>query len=804
MRLMHHELKLALAALLRVPGFAMTVILTLAVTLGALICIFSLNNLLLVKSLPYANADQLVVMHQSYTQDGNTQTGGQTAPGMLLWYQQQAVFEQMALVLDTSQIISSHPEQPNEPIHFVTPEYFAMLQPDMQLGRVMNADEGFDKRQTVAVLSHETWVKWFDANADIIGSKVRVSDTSYEIIGVTAQNFNTPQLNGNTANGIWLPWDFHTMQGANWGRQTGNLLGLAQLSDSYSKAQATAELAQIINDVYITTEMAQAGDTAGALLIPLKEAILGDSRQIALLLLSGVVGLLLIAITNVTNLFLSRAAQKQRTMAIQAALGAKPAQLFRSMFAESLLLCTAAGLLGLLVAGWGFILLQELAAKQLPRMTELGLDGTSLLFTAAIVTILAAIFAKLSSRVINYDQLQSQLQTSGKGSGLQISSRTRNILIATQVTLATVLLVGASAVVSQAVSTVIHPLGFNTEQLSYFRLDSPKGYEGIIQLNQLTRDIQAKLEELPQVQKTSRSLVQPIFRGRMRRDLTDRDDKRLGSFSFNQVDPNYFELLELPFAEGGTFTEQSNPNEPVNEIIMSESMARHLMPDGNALGQLFSEGDDEMYKVVGIVKDYFNPGRRSAEDDSRYYRPFAATMVYGFNLKLAPGGTLSKQQLLSELHQIDPKLRVRTLVNMPQRHKDLVYRHKLAAGLTIVLSILALVLAAAGIYGVLNYSTQMRRYELGIHLALGAKTHFLLNMVLKESLKPVIEGLIVSALLVGGIYFVASEQLVAAMPLDILTISATLIIMLGVAYLACYLPVKKVIMADPVKALRNE
>lgn len=175
-------------------------------------------------------------------------------------------------------------------------------------------------------------------------------------------------------------------------------------------------------------------------------------------LLAGAIGLILIATTNVTNLFLSRAAEKQNTMAIQAALGAKPRHLFVSMFAESFILCFVAGCLGLLVAGWGFVLLEELASQQLPRISELGLDGPTLVFSGLMTLLLAMVFAKLSSRVVDYQQLQTLLQSSGKGTGLQISKRIRHLLIGTQITLVTLLVLGTSHVIEEAVSVITHPL----------------------------------------------------------------------------------------------------------------------------------------------------------------------------------------------------------------------------------------------------------------------------------------------------------------------------------------------------------
>ena len=805
MKILKHELKLAANSLLKVPGFSVTVITTLAVTLGALICIFNLNHLLLVKSLPYPDADKLMVLQQTYIEEGIIYAGAQSTPGMVLWYQQQQEFSEFALLRDVKGQISNHPQQPSVLANYVTAEYFSLLQPEMHLGRSISDNEGFGEHQPVVVLSYDTWKNHYQSQPDIINQKLMISDVSYKIIGVTASTFHAPSNRNNEAIQLWLPWDFQGLDPADWGIQTRALTGMGKLKDGITKVQAITSLSRQINDEYITSDQARAGDTAGAILIPLKQLIIGDSRNIALLLLAGVVGLLLIAITNVTNLFLSRAAEKQRIMAIQAALGAKPSHLFYSMFAESILLCAAAGLLGLLVAGWGFVLLQELATKQLPRITELGLDSITLAFTFFIVLTLAAIFAKLSSRVVNYAKLQSQLQSSGKGSGLQVSSRTRHILIIVQVTLASLLLVGASVIIQEALKTVFQPLGYNQKNISYMRFEASEDYDSSAQINLLTSEVKTKLLQLPQVADVARTIAPTIFQGAFSIQLKSAQQQRLGSFATSLVDHNYFDVIKLPFVKGRTFTEETSSEDDINEIILSESLAHHLAPNGDAIGKSFAVGGgDKLYQTVGIVKDYYSPTHKDQTDFYRYYLSYSPFRELGLEIRLKQNGILDKQTIRTLLENINPKLRLRTLVSHAQMHDALIYRHKLAAGLTITLAALALLLAAAGIYGVLTYSIQMRRYELGIHLALGAKTHRILNMVLKESLKPVLQGLAGSLVLVGLLFLLARQQLTSMVQLDVITIVCAMFVLLLVSYLACYLPARKVIMEDPVKALRNE
>jgi predicted permease len=809
LRSLKFELVLAKSALLKVPGFSSTVIATLSVTLGALVCIFSLNHLLLVKSLPYPNSEQLVVAHQSYADaEGNSFSGAQSAPGMLLWYKNQRVFEKFSLVFDHKQLVADHPEQPNALINFVTPEYFSLLTPPMLLGRVLNSREGIETHQAVVVLSYQTWTIWYQSDVDIIGKKIMIGHVSYKVIGVTDEGFIAPANRNNEAPDFWVPWDHQGLDANNWGVMTRALNSIGQLKPGVSSEQASAQLGEMLNKQYIASPNAERGDTAGAVIVSLKETIVGDSSRVALLLLSGVLGLLLIAITNVTNLFLSRAAQKQRTMAIQASLGAKPNHLFVAMFAESLILLVIAGALGLIIAGWGFVLLEELAAKQLPRISELGIDSVTLAFAGFIVVVLATVFAKLSSRVVNYNTLQSQLQSSGKGSGLQVSKRIRNFLIAMQVALATLLLAGASVVMEEALETVLHPLGYNEEDIYYLRVDRPKGAsyspESLVEMNLLTLSIKQALEKLPQVEKVSRSIAPVIFKGSNSMSLEDRNSKRLGSFAFNMVDHNYFDVIELPLVQGKTFSEQKDPRYHINEIILSESLARALAPEGDAIGKIFQIQATQPLKVVGIAKDYYRPGMQGDDGYQRYYMPYAAFEDFGFEIKVSKGALISRETILPLLLKLNAKLRIRTVISHQQQHADLIYRHKLTAGLTIVLGLLSLLLAAAGIYGVLNYSTQMRRYELGIHLALGAKTHRVRNMVMKESLMPVVLGMLVSSLISLVIFLTVRHYVDFHININFIGMFSVVPIMLAVAYFACYIPVQAAIKQDPIKALRNE
>ena len=799
---LRQELKLAFLSLKRVPGFVITVIATLGITLGTLIAIFNLNHLLLVKSFPFPEAEKLIVMDHVINVDGQSQNGSQTIAGMQHWYKHQTSLKSMAMIVRNREILASHQEQPIMSVRYVTPEYFQMLATPMALGRGFSNDEGKDSGKNVAVLSYQTWQQWFNGRSDILGQKFQLGDNSFSVVGVTAKDFNAPQLTDIESQSMWLSWDANPYKDRGWGTFMSSVKAIGLLKDGVFKPQATSDLGELLNDGYQASDDRFEGEVLTTNLISLKEAVIGDTNRIALMLLAGTLALLLIAVANVTNLFLSRAAEKRRTLAIQASLGARPHQLFTALFAESFLLCMASIALGLLIAGWGFVLLRKVAEGELPRLNELGLDVTTLSFSFVIGLVLALVFARLSRAVVNFNDLKEQLQSSGKGSGLQIAKGTRNTLVITQVALASVLLIASAVVMEEAIGTINKPLGFNSDDLYTLRVDVGNRYEDRKEKYALSRELKAELLALPQVESVSRVIAAPIREGRMRITLNDENMQRLGSFRINLIDHNYFDVLQLPLVQGRSFAPLSDEDN-ATEFVVSESLAKHLAPDGNILGKVFKNDPDEPMKVVGVVSDYFNPGDMEEGNELRYYLPYFPVQG-GFQIRVAPGADLNKKDVLNLLQSVDPQLRISEFTKVEDAHEDLLFTQVATAGLTLVLTMLALLLAGAGIYGVLSYSTQMRRYELGIHMALGAQTGFVQRMVMRESLVPVAIGLVTGLGVALLSYAIARTELDALIQPNVTALVIAFPLMMVAATLACYLPVRKVIVEDPVKALRNE
>jgi len=384
------ELKLAQVSLSKRLGFVITVVLTLGLTLGALITVFNLNYLLLMKPLPYPEQEKLVAIDHfiKTNKDSDSSYNETILPATIYGYQQHlknshSDFESMAIFNLGREFLVSHNEQPGLEVLYSTPEYFSMLATKMVLGRYFSLDEGINKNAAVAVITYATWQKWFKGEANILGRKIQLGDHSFSIIGVTDESFVQPEV-FEEKHQVLLPWDFYDVSSqelTNWRISKTRTAVLAKLKNQTSVIKAESNLSTILNSELHRTfvpigESYQQPGSFKATLLPLKTRLLGDSRGRALLLMAAVVALLLIACSNVINLFYSRAAEKQRNFAIQAALGARKSHLFRAMFAETFLLTFLSGVIGLLIAAWGFELLKLLGEGQLSRLDELGIDTT--------------------------------------------------------------------------------------------------------------------------------------------------------------------------------------------------------------------------------------------------------------------------------------------------------------------------------------------------------------------------------------------------------------------------------------------
>jgi len=799
------EIKATAASLSRVPGFVLTTVFTLSLTLGVLLAAFSLNHLLIFKALPYPDAQNLILMEQELQEDERRYSGSQYFVTQKLMYQQQKSLDSMAMVYRSRAILASLRQKPLIELSYVTPEYFDMLGVPVVIGRGFSEPENIGNNKPNALISEKLWQTQYGKDANIIGQNIVLSEQQYQIIGVVASSFSEPSnFAGDDNSQIWLPWDFHGQDEETWNFVYSATAAIGKLAPATSIAQVSAEFNALVEPIF--QQNGRVGKAKHQAIVAqfqdLQVAIIGDNKYIGLLVLLGAGVLLLIACANIINLFFSRAAQRQRALVIQATLGAKLKHLFFNVWLESLLLCLASMVIGLIIAGWSIELFRSVASHALPRLSELSLDVTAVAFACALTLALSLIFAAITLKLINHKQLISQLQSSGKGTGAQVNSKVRNALVASQICLATLLLLVTSLVMNNALKVLNHPLGFEDENLYTLRLDIGEGYPEKESRMQLSRELLAQLHNIDGVTQVSRASNAPIRRGSNNTGLFDSDSVKLGHFPYVSIDTNYFDTVDLKVLAGRVFNQQE-VRDDAQAIILSKTAAATLTAVDDIIGKVVYSAGGDNWTVVGVVDDVYNPDNHEKNKGAMMYFPYSGGNA-NFIIRMQENSILEKTSILSLLDEGFADIKVWRFSSITDIHTQLVYHKQLTLWLSLVLGLFALLLAAVGIYGVISYNSQMRRYELGIRMSLGAKSKRILREFIGESFTPIAAGFALSMLLAVVLYSWAQQHINQWLSFDWLMVSSCLLALIIIALAACYFPAKKIITSDPIKALRNE
>jgi len=810
-----YQLKQAFLSVKKKPGFVFSVVATMGITLGALLCVLTLSYLLLVEPLPYPEQDRLFVAeHKVLGDKKETKTVAYSYAGLVHLYKSKVAFDQTAMMYYDQDVILSHLNQPLVNTTYTTPELHQLLASTMAIGRMFAGSEALDTNNPVAMLSYSTWQNQYDGNADILEQKINIRGVSYRIIGVLAENFVEPALAEiGRETQVWLPWDFNqTDQGSRESFLSikGNFKFIGQLKEGLNQSQAQQLLTPLVSERW--QEGVADMDFFKAWSIEMrvrsvKDVMLGESESIAVMLLAGVIGLVLIACANISNLFIARTAENQRQMAIQAAIGATKKHLFKGMFAETSLLMLMSIILALVLAKGGFYIMQQYLASVLPRVDELSLNPITLSCAALITLIFALFFAKLSTRIINYRALNTSLQSSGKGSGLQVSTKTRQVLIASQVALATLLVFANFSLLKDAVKTINTPIGFTTNNISTLTLNfsstQPSSQEEAIPI---MAEIIENLRALPQVEAIAHG-SSPLD-GFGIKLLTKLADDESHSPYLKRIDHRYFNIIEQPLLKGENFTKVDSRDNKYS-MIVNQAFAKQLKPDGDVVGMRLVSINEPEFKIIGIVKDIAIPGDTAFGSDDvaapipRAYIPDNLD-DNKFILKIKAGQSISRQQLGKLLAEVDARYSVFSFKSADDMLTQRLFTQITTAVTTTALTLITFFLAGIGLYGILSYSTQMRRLELGTRMAVGAKRYDLILMIIKDNMKPIIVGVFFSLVILLSVYLSFSAELSSYITMQLAPLFVvTLLLISTLSLVACYVPLRNIINFPAVHSLRG-
>jgi predicted permease len=772
----HKDLSTALYTLSKAKGYAATVILTLGLALGTLVAMFNLNYQILAAPLPYADEDQLIVGSTAWLEKDGSVIYPRLLPVHLFrqlypkpsdYLSDQALFSFSYVGVTLRDLADS----PQVQIAYTTPGYMRMFQMPLLHGRSFSADEDVGSQQPVAVLSEKIWREHYHADPATVGRSIQVGNQLFKVIGVSASTFQEPALTGPARkNDIWLPWDYAPGANANPGDISGAHFYLAKLKDAGQLQAFEHELRPQIQQKFkeeVASQPAQAGRTARFHAEPLRLMMDGDSSKATLSMFIGTLLLVLIAAANITNLVLSHAASQQRSMSIRAALGAQRHHLLNTILAELSWLLGAALLVALVVAEVAYTLLWTYAGTTLPRLTELGMDWPTLMFAILVSLLLALAFAILISRKINYSALQQNLQSSGKGSGIQINSRTRQLLIGAQVMLAALLLICSAQVLLQSLHQLRQQVGFASSDRYQVTIDNmtpapdaslPLEQRRAIYRQQKDELMQVRdiLQQHPAVQTASVSNYPPIsfdgYYGSANFIASPDSSTQLLFSRAVYTDQFYLPLFEIKLVQGRNFTAQEISSQaPV--IIINQALALQLKPDGNVLGDTIYSSDASLaFEIIGVSLNHQLPDLWSPHETGRSYLTRNLGTTANLQLHLKPGMQIDKTDINQAMAQVSANYKAASIYSIADNIDKVRMRNYLTAAATSALVLLSFLLAAIGIYGVLSYSVQQRRFELGVRMAVGARPMTILRQLLRENSKPVGIGLALPSILLAVIW----------------------------------------------------
>lgn len=797
----------AFANIRKTPGFLIAVVLSLGITMGTLLVAVSLNNLIFVKALPYPDHQSLFVAEGVVLDKGEEAYRGlHTYPAMLLLYKSQKVFSDAAIMRYDNDFIQSLPDQPKVDLTFVSPEFFALTGENLAIGRGFDNREAIDQALPVAVISYVTWQQRFNGRSDILTEKIQLGDISYQIIGVTASTFTEPALHSiERRSEVWLPWDFFTQDEQvknDWINFNDKFRLIGKLRTGISVEQADSELSQLLDPVFKERTAGQGYFKTINVNLALKSfnaIILGSSKSTALMLLFGVLVIVFIACANICNLFLSRVAEKQRQMAIQATLGAEQKHLFHSVLIETGILVGLAFIFSIIIAVLEMLILKKYAVDFLPRVNELSLDVLSVATIFTFSVAITIIFSVISIKTINYRQLRMLLQSSGKGVGAQVSGRVRSILIASQVILAVLMMTASMSLMFESQKVLNQDRGVNVNNVYELSIDS--GIQKLSKERRLEylREIENALQNLDSVKSVSASAVSAVSRSMWATSLSLSQDKS-DSLKPNTtlIDERFFAISGISIVNGSNFTPADIQNR-AQVVIVNQALANLLAPNNNVLGKtVFWADNTDPYRVIGVVSDTQVPGQ---EGQPRLYVPGSSAL--NFLIELREGSTLSKVTVINLMKSIHSQFKVSKYLDTQVVINQMLFSDRLTAYLSLVLTAITFFLATIGIYGVISFGIRLRRYELGIRMSVGATTQRILIHVFKDYVVPVTLGLIIACSIIFAMMR-QTDMLFSALHLGWPSLLITAVLVVTAVLITCQIGLVKIIAAKPIFLLRNQ
>ena len=808
------DLRYGARMLAKNPGFTLVAVITLALGIGANSALFSVVNAILLRPFPYGEPERLVVVWETQLSSGLPAMFA-SPPNYRDWRAQQTVFEEMAAFNPRGFFIARDAEQTLAHGAQVSATLFPLLQVKPLLGRTFSPDEEKPGANRVVILGYGLWRRGFGADKNVIGGSVIINEQPYTVIGVMPPEFNFPppiDLEGTSLpqrNELWVPFDL----GRNAEQRGAHFMTvIARLKPGVAIERAGEEMNAIAGRLERQHPASNTGWKIA--LVPLNQQVLGKVDTALMALLAAVGFVLLIACVNVANMLLARSAGRSREFAIRSALGAGQWRLIRQSLTESALLGLLGGTAGLLLAYWGVKLIVGVAPQNVPRLEEVAVDTTVVVFTLAIsllTGVLAGIIPALRGFATGlYQALKESGRTSAEaGSAIWL----RDGLVIAEVALALALLAGAGLFARSFLRLRGVDKGFQSENVLTMRVRLPQSkYQQPSARSAAFTELERRLKTLPGVESVAFTSDIPIGSDWQGTDFMVEGEAPLPpdqerQINWTTITPGYLRTMGITLLRGRDFNEQDGPEAP-KVVLVNETLARRNFPNADPIGKRIIAGFSTQFarEIIGVVKDIKHSDLQSASA-AQVFAPFhqtsfSATLSLLIRSHAPPASVFNAAR--DQIRDFERGSAIYDPRTLDQVVADSVALPRFSMLLTGLFAVASALLAAAGVYGVVSYTVSQHTREIGVRMALGAEPRDILKLVIRQGLRPILIGVVIGLTASVTLTRLLSGLLFGVSATDPLTFTVIALLLTFVALLACWIPARRAAKVDPMTALRFE
>jgi len=816
------DIRFALRSLAKNPGFTLAAVLSLAIGIGANTSIFGVADALLLRPLPYENADRLVILWNRSPGLNITQDWFSTAQYLDIKASHNG-FEQLAIAIGGNYNLTGQGDPERVGVMRVSSTLLPMLGARPALGRLLKSDEDSPGSPATAVLTYGMWARRFGRDPQMVGKSIIINGQTYEVVGILPQRFSLPQevlplLYGTEQAEIFLPLPLAPSASHVRDHEDYNIVG--KLKPGVSLRQAQAEMDTIT--ARLRRDFPENYPPNGGLtfsIVPLLEQVVGDVRRSLWVLLASVGFVLLIACANVANLMLSRAMARQQEIAVRTALGAGPWHIVRQLLTESVLLSLCGGALGVFICLFSVRWIHILGTKSIPRLQDVGIDGRVLLFTLLLSVFSGILFGFAPALRVSRLNLNSTLKDSSRGSaGTTLlwgrGNNLRRLLVVSELALSVVLLIGSGLLIRSFARLQDVPPGFKPRGVFTFDLTmTGRKYNDKSTILNTYRELWERLEHSPWAIAAGGVTSLPLSQAFAWTPITVEGRTPLPGEKFLNADErivagHYFDAMGIPLRRGRFFNEQDDTTKPI-VVLVDEFMAEQLWPGQDPIGKRIHivelQSKDPWQTVVGVVgrvkQDSLDSEPRIAFYLAHTQFPTRA-MTVAFRGRTDPAAMLSAAKTV--LQGLDPDLPMYYVRTMEQRVEESLARRRFSMLLLGVFASVALVLATIGIYGVMTYLVNQGIRELGIRIALGASRRDILSFVVGQGMALSFFGVTLGLAAAFLLTRLIRSMLFGVVATDPFTFAGISLLLATITLLATYIPAQRATQIDPVISLRQD